>query len=82
MTTAQTNMLVFKDQAGDYFLVSAETLTGTRVPEESKAEIERLITEQQDVQGYFWQLLGLLHLTPLAVIATGAVLIVREVTKD
>jgi hypothetical protein len=82
VTDEQGLSLVLKNDAGDYFLVPQETLTGIRVPEDQKAQIEQLIPEQQDVQGYFWQLVGLLHLTPIAVIATGAVLVVREITKD
>jgi hypothetical protein len=52
MTNAQTGTLVFKDQAGEYYLVPQETLEQGRVPAEHKAQIEHLIAEQQDVQGY------------------------------
>ncbi|MGH2588166.1 MAG: hypothetical protein ACRDJE_24880 [Dehalococcoidia bacterium] len=52
MTDEQTLSLVLKDEAGNYFLVPQELLEQGRVPEEHTAEIERLIAEQQDVQGY------------------------------
>jgi hypothetical protein len=52
MTTTETSALVFKDQAGEYYLVPQETLAQGRVPEERKAQIEHLIAEQQDAQGY------------------------------
>ena len=62
MTDAQTSTLVFKNEAGDYFLLPQETLERGRVPEEHKAEIEQLITAQggidgEDVQGYWLPLL-------------------------
>jgi len=53
MTTEQTGTLVFKDEAGDYFLVAKETLERARVPAEHKAEVERLLTEPgADLSGY------------------------------
>jgi hypothetical protein len=79
MTNEQTNMLVLKDQTGTYFLVPPETLEQGRVPAEQTAEVERLIAEQHDVQGH--TPLHLLHLIPVAIIATGAYLVIRETTK-
>jgi hypothetical protein len=78
MTQAPTGTLVFKDQAGEYYLVPMETLEHGRVPEEHKAEIERLIAEQQDVQGYMWHAL----MVPVAVILTGTITIIREAYKS
>ena len=52
MTTEQTSMLVFKDQAGDYFLVTQETLQQVRVPEERREELEQLLGGAGDVSGY------------------------------
>ncbi|MBI2761504.1 MAG: hypothetical protein HYX51_08775 [Chloroflexi bacterium] len=57
MTNAQTGTLVLKDRAGSYFLVTPETLEQSRVPEERRPELERLITTAaqgggDDVQGY------------------------------
>ncbi|MGH2584151.1 MAG: hypothetical protein ACRDJE_04495 [Dehalococcoidia bacterium] len=53
MTSEQTNVLVFKDQAEDYFLLPQETLERGRVPEEHKAEVDRLLAEADaDVSGY------------------------------
>ena len=50
---APAQVLVLKDQVGDYFLLPQETLERGRVPQERKAEIEQLIAERQtDVQGY------------------------------
>lgn len=58
MTNEQAITLVFKDQAGEYYLVSQATLEQGRVPAERKAEIEQVIAEQQeDVQGYILPLL-------------------------
>ena len=49
----QTGTLVFKSQAGDYYLVSQETLERGRVAEEHTAEVERLISERdEDVRGH------------------------------
>ncbi len=58
MTTTQGNTMVFKDQAGDYYILAQATLEQARVPEERKAEVERLVAEttaaeQDDTQGYF-----------------------------
>ncbi|MGH2603994.1 MAG: hypothetical protein ACRDJ9_31995 [Dehalococcoidia bacterium] len=58
MTNAQTTVLVLKDQAGTYFVLPPEALERWRLPEEHTAEIERLIAEQEDVQG---------HLIPLII---------------
>ena len=52
MTSTETDVLVFQDQVGNYFVVPRETLEQGRVPEEHKAEVEQLIAEQEDVQGY------------------------------
>ena len=61
MTNAQTGTLVFKDSAGDYFLLPQETLEQGRVPTEHTAKLERLIEERgaggDDVQGYYANLL-------------------------
>jgi len=45
MTNEQTMTLVLKDAAGNYFLVSQETLEQGRVPEEHRAEVGRLVAE-------------------------------------
>jgi hypothetical protein len=53
MTSERTNMLVFKDQAGDYFLLPQGMIERGRVPEEHKVEVERLLVEaDEDVSGY------------------------------
>ncbi|MGH2584153.1 MAG: hypothetical protein ACRDJE_04505 [Dehalococcoidia bacterium] len=53
MTNAETRTLVFKNEAGDYFLLPQEMLEQGRVPAEQTAEVERFIAEQadEDVQG-------------------------------
>ena len=57
MTNEQTGTLVFKDQAGEYYLLPQATLERGRVSAEHKAEVERLISEQHDdVQGHFFAL--------------------------
>jgi hypothetical protein len=56
MTNEQTITLVFKDQAGEYYLVPLETLAQGHVAQEHKAEVERLIAEgaavDDDVRGH------------------------------
>jgi hypothetical protein len=52
MTTTQANVLVLKDQSGNYFLVPEELLKQGRVPEEHKAEMEQLVNDA-DVSGHF-----------------------------
>jgi hypothetical protein len=58
MTNAEPATLVFKDQAGEYYLLPQGTLERGRVPAEHKAEVERLLREADDVQGHaiplFW----------------------------
>jgi hypothetical protein len=83
MANPESAVLVFKDEAGSYFLLPLETLEQGRVLEEQKAAIEQLIAEQQDVQGYLIHLFVIPHiLRTAAVIATGAVLVGQEATKD
>jgi hypothetical protein len=61
MTNEQMRTLVLKDAAGNYFLVSQETVEQGRVPEEHRAAVERLVAEARsgqggegaDTQGYF-----------------------------
>jgi hypothetical protein len=61
MTDAQIGTLVLKDATGNYFLVAQATVEQGRVPEEHRAEVERLVAEAStsragegdDTQGYF-----------------------------
>jgi hypothetical protein len=50
----ESAVLVLKDAAGSYFLLPQGTLEQGRVPEEQKAEMERLIAERDDVQGHIF----------------------------
>ena len=54
MTTEQTGMFVLKSAADEYFLLPEETLERGRVPEEHKAEVERLLseTDEDDIAGH------------------------------
>jgi hypothetical protein len=53
MSTEQTNVLIFKDSAGEYYLLPRDLLEQGRVPEAHKAEVERLLVEADgDVSGY------------------------------
>ncbi|MGH2585457.1 MAG: hypothetical protein ACRDJE_11135 [Dehalococcoidia bacterium] len=52
MTNAETHVLIFKDQAGDHYLLPQKTLERARVPAEDKAELERQIAGSDDVAGY------------------------------
>jgi hypothetical protein len=56
VTDAKDSALMFKDQAGDYFLLPLETLERGRAPEERKAHVERLIAESDDVAGHSYLL--------------------------
>lgn len=72
MTNAETSALVFKDQAGGYFVLPLETMERGRVPVEHTAEVERLIAEQADTQGYFLPaFLGLIILGEAIAIGIG-----------
>ena len=55
MTNAQTTTLVFKNDAGSYFLLPQETLEQGRVPDEQQAAVERLIAEADDVAGFGYE---------------------------
>src|SRR5262249_8767998 len=48
MTTEGDMTLVFTDAAGEDYLLPLATLKQGQVPAEKRAEIERLISEQQD----------------------------------
>ena len=50
--TTTTPLLLFKNEAGDYFVLPQETLERSRVTEEAKAEVERLVAEAGEVSGY------------------------------
>lgn len=52
MTTTRANVLVLKDQGGNYFLMPEELLEQGRVPAEHKAEVEQLVNDA-DVSGHF-----------------------------
>lgn len=52
MADTPIDTLVLKDGEGSYYLVPLEVLERGRVPAEQRAEVERLISEQEDVQGY------------------------------
>src|SRR3712207_4156548 len=56
MMDTDTRALVFKNEAGDYFLVPVETFERGRVPAEHKDEVERLVAEANagDVSGHVW----------------------------
>ncbi|MGH2585603.1 MAG: hypothetical protein ACRDJE_11875 [Dehalococcoidia bacterium] len=83
MTSEQTSVLVFKNEAGDYFLVPQATLEQGRVPAERTAELERLSAKGaeggngEDVQGFALRpqdartLAGLHLLTSLALYGLG-----------
>jgi len=58
-TDAESGTLVFKDQAGDYYLLPLTMLQRGRVPEEAKAALEEQLaampagaTAGEEVQGY------------------------------
>jgi hypothetical protein len=52
--SAPIPVLVFKNAAGDYFLLQQDGFDRCRVPEEHKADVDRLIAETQadDTAGY------------------------------
>jgi hypothetical protein len=59
MSNAETATLVFKDQAGEYYVLPLEALERGRVPAEQKVALEEQLAamspasdEGDDVQGY------------------------------
>jgi hypothetical protein len=60
MTNIEDNTLVVKDAAGNLFLVPHEMLEQGRVPEEQRAEIERLIGDA-DTSGFFASVFGAMY---------------------
>lgn len=54
MTTMQSNAVIFKDEAGAYFLLSEEALERARVPAEYHDEAARLFasSELDDTNGH------------------------------
>jgi hypothetical protein len=52
MTDTQTFALVLTNQAGEYFLLPHETIDSCRVPQERKAELERILGQPDDAAGY------------------------------
>lgn len=73
MADTQTSALVVQDGEGAYFLVSRATLEQGRVPDERRAEVERLIAENageasaggDDVRGHAVPVIGLIILAEL-----------------
>jgi hypothetical protein len=59
MTNVQTSTLVFKDEAGEYYLLPQAALERGRVPAAHRAEIERLAAESGDVSGHHPFLIGM-----------------------
>ncbi|MGH2585602.1 MAG: hypothetical protein ACRDJE_11870 [Dehalococcoidia bacterium] len=81
MTTEQTNVLVLKDQAGEYYLLPQATLERAQVPQEHKAQIEQLMAEQEDdTQGHFFFVFAVALAGGTAIVG-GTALIVNEATK-
>ncbi|MGH2587104.1 MAG: hypothetical protein ACRDJE_19500 [Dehalococcoidia bacterium] len=75
MTTEEKNVFVFKDQAGEYYLLPQETLKQGRVPEEHKAELEQIMAEaaaqdgaDQDTQGFFFFFILPVIVNPVTVV--------------
>lgn len=62
MTINQTNVLIFKDQASEYFLLPQETLEQGRVPAAHEAKVECLVAEagEDDVAGHILPAVGVL----------------------
>ena len=52
MTTTAMPTLIFKNQAGEYFVLPEHILEQGRVSTEQALEAERLLAEQGDMQGY------------------------------
>jgi hypothetical protein len=65
--------LVFKDGAGEYYVLSAAALQQARVPAEQKGEVERLVAQSADgTAGYAWNAAGM---TPPELIYWGEFLV-------
>lgn len=81
MTTAQMDMLVFKDQAGEYFVLPQVALERGRVSGEMRAAIEErfpalqaLGTAGDDTQGHALFVVGAVIGAGVTVIAFGTTL--------
>ena len=68
MSSEQTTVLVFKDRAGEYYLLPQETLERGRVPAEDRADVERLASETagDDVAGHMLGTVGVFTLPIVA----------------
>jgi hypothetical protein len=68
MTTEQMDTLIFKDRAGEYYVLPQAVLEQGRVPEEYKAEVERLVAEAEanDTTGHAAFIVGMACGTLLA----------------
>lgn len=51
-TTTDTAALVLKDGSGEYIVIPQGELERWRLPQDQNDEIERLLAEQEDVQGH------------------------------
>jgi hypothetical protein len=60
MMNIESDTLIVGDAAGDYFLVPRAVLEQGRVPEERRAEIERLLADA-DTAGYFIGVFGAMY---------------------
>lgn len=56
MADTQSNVLVLKDTAGSYIALPEEVLAQYRLPHAHDDEVERLLTEADDVHGHLDEL--------------------------
>ena len=53
MANQMDQVLVLRDGAGDYYLISGNAIQAGRVPDDKKATLEQALQESQDVSGFF-----------------------------
>lgn len=58
MTTNQIATLIFKDQAGEYYVLPQALLERGRVPEERREELEQALSGADDVTGHHPAIVG------------------------
>jgi hypothetical protein len=70
MTTEWKYVIVFRDQAGEHYLLPQEALERGRVSAERGAEVERLVSEAEgdDVTGHILRTVGVLTMPTLAAV--------------
>ena len=54
MANQMDQVLVLRDGAGDYYLISGNAIQAGKVPADKKQVLEQALQESQDVSGFFF----------------------------